>query len=201
MAINKEETKYSYVDDKVRVLTEDGSVRILDKGLGVAREPMIPYKPKRKVKKKKYIKKKERIANLTEKQKKFIGKVAQGYPLNRAAFEAYEAKSLASASSVATANLKNPTIREMVLEVLDKKGINLDVALEPLVKSLKAKKTIFQEGELVTTNVDDLELQLKASDRALKLMGVNYREQEKSGTNNYIQINNLHKSQYDESEE
>ena len=201
MAINKEEIKYSYVDDKVRVLTEDGSVRILDKGVGVAREPMVPYRPKRKVKKKKYIKKKERIARLTEKQKKFIGKVAQGYPLNRAAFEAYEAKSLASASSVATANLKNPTIREMVLEVLDKKGINLDVALEPLVKSLKAKKTMMYDGELVESNVDDLDLQLKASDRALKLMGVNYREQEKGGTNNYVQINNIHKSQYDESEE
>lgn len=195
-----EETKYSYVDDRVRVLDEAGDVIILDKGVGVAREPMIPYKKKRVIKKKKYIKKKERIANLTEKQKKFIGKVAQGYPLNRAAFEAYEAKSLASASGIATTNLKNPTIREMVLQVLDRKGINLESALEPLVKSLKAKKTIIQEGELVTTNIDDLDLQLKASDRALKLMGVTYKEQEQGGTNNYVQINNIHKSQYDEEE-
>lgn len=194
------ETKYSYVDDRVRVLDEAGDVIILDKGVGVAREPMIPYKKKRVIKKKKYIKKKERIANLTEKQKKFIGKVAQGYPLNRAAFEAYDAKSLASANGIASANLKNPTIREMVLQVLDKKGINLESALEPLVKSLKAKKTIIQEGELVTTNIDDLDLQLKASDRALKLMGVTYKEQEQGGTNNYVQINNIHKSQYDDEE-
>jgi hypothetical protein len=196
----KEDIKYSYIDDKVRVLDEAGDVIILDKGVGVAREPMIPYKKKRVIKKKKYIKKKERIANLTEKQKKFIGKVAQGYPLNRAAFEAYDAKSLASASGIAATNLKNPTIREMVLQVLDKKGINLESALEPLVKSLKAKKSIIQEGELVTTNIDDLDLQLKASDRALKLMGVTYKEQEPGGTNNYVQINNIHKSQYDDEE-
>lgn len=193
-----EDIKYSYVDEKVRVLDEDGSVRILERGLGEAREPMVPYKPKRKVKKKKYIKKKERIANLTEKQKKFIGKVAQGYPFNRAAYEAYDAKDLSSASGIAANNLRNPTIREMVLKVLDKKGINLDVALEPLVKSLKAKKTIMYKGDLLETNIDDLDLQLKASDRALKLMGVNHNEKTNTGDNNYIQINNIHKSKYEE---
>lgn len=182
----KENVKYSYVDNSVRVLEEDGEVRVLEKGTGEFRQPMKAYRAKRKAK------------PLTEKEKKFIGKMAQGYPANRAAFEAYNAKSLETASSIAVQKMKNPNIREKVLEVLERKGIDLDVALEPLIKSLKAKKNIIQDGELVTTNIDDLDLQLKASDRALKLMGVAQASKGENVGNNYIQINNLHKSQYDE---
>lgn len=176
----------------------DGDVRVLEKTTGIAREPMkfIP-KPKKKIKKP-YVKKKDRIENLTEKQKKFVANVAKGMPFNRAAMDAYNAKSLQTASGLASSNLNNPTIKELVLKVLDRKGINLEAALEPLVKSLKAKKNIVVGGEMLTTDVDDLDLQLKASDRALKLMGVSYKENESSGGNSYIQINNIHKEEYND---
>jgi hypothetical protein len=124
--------------------------------------------------------------------------VAKGLPFNRAAYDAYNAKSLQAASGIASNNLQNPTIKELVLKVLEKKGINLDIALEPLVKSLKAKKAIQWKDELIVTEVDDLELQLKAADRALKLMGVSYKDSDNSGGNNYIQINNIHKDKYDD---
>jgi hypothetical protein len=193
--------KYSYVDEKFKTETPEGEVIVLEPSLSEAREPMtfVPQpKKKRKKVKKPYIKKKHRIEMLTEKQKKFVANVAKGLPFNRAAYDAYEAKSLESAAGLAHRNLQNPTIKELVLKVLEKKGINLDVALEPLVKSLKAKKNIVVDGEMITTDVDDLDLQLKASDRALKLMGVSYKDSDGSGGNNYIQINNIHKDKYDD---
>jgi hypothetical protein len=191
---------YSYVDEKFKTETPEGEVIVLEPSLSEAREPMeFVAKPrkKRKMAKKPYIKKQDRIEKLTEKQKKFVANVAKGLPFNRAAYDAYNAKSLQAASGIASNNLQNPTIKELVLKVLDKKGINLDVALEPLVKSLKAKKNIVVDGEMITTDVDDLDLQLKASDRALKLMGVSYKDSDGSGGNNYIQINNIHKDKYD----
>ena len=193
--------KYSYVDEKFKTETPEGEVIVFEPSLSEAREPMtfVPQpKKKRKKVKKPYIKKKDRIQMLTEKQKKFVANVAKGLPFNRAAYDAYNAKSLQAASGIASANLQNPTIKELVLKVLDKKGINLDIALEPLVKSLKAKKAIQWKDELIVTEVDDLELQLKAADRALKLMGVSYKDSDSSGGNNYIQINNIHKDKYED---
>jgi hypothetical protein len=193
--------KYSYVDEKFKTETPEGEIIVFEPSLSEAREPMtfVPKpRKKRKMPKKPYVKKKDRIERLTEKQKKFVANVAKGLPFNRAAYDAYNAKSLQAASGIASNNLQNPTIKELVLKVLDKKGINLDVALEPLVKSLKAKKNIVVDGEMITTDVDDLDLQLKASDRALKLMGVSYKENDNSGGNNYIQINNIHKDKYDD---
>lgn len=189
MIVKNKNITYSTAMGKWVEEDEYGNIRVLEpkvEDLQPARQPMKRYRAKRKTK------------PLTEKEKKFIGKMAQGYPANRAAYEAYNAKTLESASSIAAHKMKNPNIREKVLEVLERKGIDLDVALEPLVKSLKAKKNIIQDGELVTTNIDDLDLQLKASDRALKLMGVSQTSKGETVGNNYIQINNLHKSQYDE---
>jgi hypothetical protein len=192
---------YSYVDEKFKTETPEGDVIVFEPSLSEAREPMtfVPKpRKKRKAVKKPYVKKKDRIERLTEKQKRFVANVAKGLPFNRAAYDAYEAKSLESAAGLAHRNLQNPTIKELVLKVLDKKGINLDVALEPLVKSLKAKKAIQWKDELIVTEVDDLELQLKAADRALKLMGVSYKDESNAGGNNYIQINNIHKDKYDD---
>lgn len=193
--------KYSYVDEKFKTETPEGDIIVFEPSLSEAREPrvFVPQpKKKRKMPKKPYVKKKDRIERLTEKQKRFVANVAKGLPFNRAAYDAYNAKSLESAAGVAHKNLQNPTIKELVLKVLDKKGINLDVALEPLVKSLKAKKSIQWKDELIVTEVDDLDLQLKAADRALRLMGVSYKENDSSGGNNYIQINNIHKDKYDD---
>lgn len=193
--------EYSYVDEKFKTETPEGEIIVFEPSLSEAREPreFVPKpKKKRKMPKKPYVKKKDRIERLTEKQKKFVANVAKGLPFNRAAYDAYNAKSLQTAAGIASHNLQNPTIKELVLKVLDKKGINLDVALEPLVKSLKAKKAIQWKDELIVTEVDDLELQLKAADRALKLMGVSYKENDSSGGNNYIQINNIHKDKYDD---
>jgi hypothetical protein len=192
---------YSYVDEKFKTETPEGDVIVFEPSLSEAREPreFVPKpRKKRKTVKKPYVKKKDRIERLTEKQKRFVANVAKGLPFNRAAYDAYEAKSLESAAGLAHRNLQNPTIKELVLKVLDKKGINLDVALEPLVKSLKAKKAIQWKDELIVTEVDDLELQLKAADRALKLMGVSYKDESNAGGNNYIQINNIHKDKYDD---
>jgi hypothetical protein len=192
---------YSYVDEKFKTETPEGEIIVFEPSLSEAREPrtFVPQpRKKRKMPKKPYVKKKDRIEQLTEKQKKFVANVAKGLPFNRAAYDAYNAKSLQAASGIASNNLQNPTIKELVLKVLEKKGINLDIALEPLVKSLKAKKAIQWKDELIVTEVDDLELQLKAADRALKLMGVSYKDSDNSGGNNYIQINNIHKDKYDD---
>ena len=63
-------------------------------------------------------------------------------------------------------------IQAMLGPVMEQERITLASALIPLSKALNAKIIIEKDGMLYETDFDDLNIQLKASDRALRLMGV-----------------------------
>lgn len=141
----------------------------------------------------------KREKELTMRDKKFIKYVAEGYPYNRAAALSSNISTPAGASGVATAIMRKPAVREIILKTIQEEGIDVKEVLQPFIKSLKAKKSADFKGEIFESNVDDLAVQMKAADKLIKMMG--YKENEKKDStvsNNYIQINNMHKEQYSE---
>ena len=103
---------------------------------------------------------------ITEKQKEFARQVARnGGNGTKAALEAYDVNSIEAASVIATRNMKNPKVQNELEKELARQGITLDKSLKPISKGLVATKKD-ENGE----TVDDLDTQLKASDRALKLL-------------------------------
>ena len=91
--------------------------------------------------------------------------------------------------------LSKPHVKEALHKALEAKGITLDKALEPVAKALNAKKVVQIEGDFFETEVDDLDMQIKGSDRALKLMGVS-SSSDGNTTNNFIQINQTQRDKY-----
>jgi len=92
---------------------------------------------------------------LTPKQAKFVRGIAEGKTNTDAALEAYDTDDYGSAASIATENLKKLDIQQAVEIARVKLGITPERALKPIDDAL---------------NDDDLEMRLKGSDRALKVM-------------------------------
>lgn len=114
------------------------------------------------------------MSKLTEKEKKLVkAYVANGGNGTKAAFDAYKSTSPKSASSIASRKLKSPKIQDALKKELAKHGITLDSAIAPIAKGLKAKKRGL-DGRIIRDEnkkpLDDLDVQLKASDKALKLL-------------------------------
>jgi phage terminase small subunit len=87
--------------------------------------------------------------------------------------------------------LKKPHVKEALDRALVKHGITLDTAIAPIGKGLHAMKQNEFTGEIT----EDIKLQLQASDRALKLMGVGQSKDDVT-TQNFIQINNEIRNKY-----
>lgn len=118
---------------------------------------------------------------LTPKQAKFVRGIAEGKTNTDSALEAYDTDSYETAAVIATENLKKPNVQQAVELARVKLGITPERALKPIDDAL---------------NSDDLEMRLKGSDRALKIMGI--ANKDNSGTSiqfNQIQINQ--KGKYD----
>jgi hypothetical protein len=86
----------------------------------------------------------------------FIEAKSKGLPDYKAAMAATGTTDMNVASTQAARMLQNVTLREELDRVLADKGITIDRAVQPIQDAL---------------NDDDLDMQLKGSDRALKLMG------------------------------
>lgn len=121
---------------------------------------------------------------LSDKEAKFVQGIADGKPDYKAALDAYEIKSkhqIGTASAIASENLEKPRIQDAIEKARVKLNITPERALKPIDDAL---------------NDDDLEMRLKGSDRALKIMGL--ANKDNSGTSiqfNQIQINQ--KGKYD----
>ena len=121
---------------------------------------------------------------LTVKEAKLVKGVAQGKPKYIAATEAgYSPK---SAGMIASETLRKPNVQEALQKELHKQGITLEQAIAPISKALKATKVqIHGNGEEAFAEVvEDIDLQLKGSDRALKIMGISNK-----GEGNTVNIN------------
>lgn len=114
------------------------------------------------------------MKHLPEKDKKFVKEYAKNCGNGtKAALKAYKSKTPKQASTVATRKLKNPTIQEALQKELKKQGITIGSAIAPIAKGLVAKKRGLDGRIMKDENkepIDDLDTQLKASDRALKLL-------------------------------
>ena len=102
----------------------------------------------------------------TKKEKELVKNlVANGGNKTRAALKAYDTKKPKRAYSIASKALKKPEVQGALQEELRRQKITLGRALKPISKALVATKK-----DADGTTVDDLDIQLKGSDRALKLL-------------------------------
>ncbi len=134
---------------------------------------------------------------LTQKEIKLVKGIASGKTRQAAALAAYDASSPETASSIATATLKKVNVQEALAEAFEKNGITIGAAIAPIGKAMKATKVVIHGNgdDAFAEVVEDLELQLKGSDRALKLMGIG--QQSGDVTINFINHSQEQRKVYD----
>lgn len=119
---------------------------------------------------------------LTVKELKLVKGIAQGKKKQQAGFDAGYTGKPETVSATVSETLKKPKVQEALQVALQKHGITLDTAIAPIGKALTAMKQNEFTGEIT----EDIQTQLKGSDRALKLMGVG--QDTNNTTNNFIQV-------------
>ena len=96
------------------------------------------------------------MKKLTEKEKKLVKTYARnGGNGTKAALKAYKTKNPKRASAIASKKLKSPKVQNALEKELQKHNITLDRALKPIGDALDDA---------------DIDIRLKGSDRALKLL-------------------------------
>jgi len=105
---------------------------------------------------------------LTPKQAKFVEGLAKGKTHTQSALEAYDTDSEKVASVIAAENLGKPSIQQALEIARVELNITPERALKPIDEAL---------------NHEDLEMRLKGSDRALKIMNIGNKD---GGGNTYI---------------
>ena len=126
---------------------------------------------------------------VSPKEAKLVQGVIAGKTKRQAAIDAGYTNSTPEAiSSSASQTLKKINVQDYYAELMAKHEITVERALKPISKALDAKKTVVTgDGDNASYNeVDYLDMQLKGSDRALKLLGVSAPE---NTTTNYNFIN------------
>lgn len=126
------------------------------------------------------------MSDLTPKQAKLIKGIASGKTQQQAAVDAGYGTSPTSASSISTETLKIPKVQEAMVLALKKQGIDIDTIVAPVAKALKATVFVRIEGETIDTGVDDLDMQLRGHDRAVKLIGLKNDDGTGGVTNNFL---------------
>ena len=110
---------------------------------------------------------------LTPKEIKLVNGIAQGKTKRQAAVEAYNAKTLETASSMASEALKKPNVQEALAEAFAKHGITIDAATKPIADGLKAVKySDIKDQNASGELIPDHTTRLKAAGMAFNLMGV-----------------------------
>lgn len=133
---------------------------------------------------------------LTPRQSVFVKAVVEGKSNTEAAMMATGAKTKDVAKTQGHRLSTNVNVQEALAKAFKKHAISLDAAIAPIGKALKATKVVIHgNGEDAFAEVvEDLDMQLKGSDRALKLMGVS-----STGDTNitFIDMSNRGRKEYD----
>ena len=134
---------------------------------------------------------------LTVKELKLAKAKARGKKHIEAWDQAGYSQNSSNATKIANTQkiLRKPHVQEALQREFQRQGITLEQAVAPIKKALNAKKVVQIEGDFFETEVDDLDMQIKGSDRALKLMGVS-SSSDGNTTNNFIQINQTQRDKY-----
>jgi uncharacterized protein YjgD (DUF1641 family) len=161
----------------------------IDKAIAEANKPIVKRKRR----------KRQKIATFADERNiKFLENIASGMPKGEAAMDAYKPSNMGVAKTMATRKLKDKNIQALVMQVFKKHNVRLEEAMKPIIKGLQAKKVVQYKEDVFVSNIDDLSLQIQASDRALKLMGATGKKNEEQAGANYIQVNNYHKDKYED---
>jgi len=130
---------------------------------------------------------------LTHKETLLVKAKAKGLTNHKAYDEAgYSETDKITAVRNTTKVLSRPHVKEALDTALAKHGITLDSSIAPIGKGLVAIKMNEFTGEIT----EDIKLQLSASDRALKLMGIGQDKDTFSAK--YVQIINEKGSKYND---
>ena len=106
---------------------------------------------------------------LTQKQAKFVKGIADGKTNTQSALDSYDTDSYEVANAIAVENLQKPSIQQAIELARVKLNITPERALKPIDDGL---------------NDASIDVRMKASDRALKIMGIG-----KENTGNTIIFN------------
>lgn len=117
---------------------------------------------------------------LTIREIKLIKALVDGKSQGQAGMIATNATTRASGATLAGRMLKRVDVQEALAAAFEKHGITMDAAIAPIGKALTD---------------EDVEIQLKGSDRALKLMGIG--KDEVGTTNNFVFIAGDQRAKYD----
>jgi len=126
---------------------------------------------------------------LTVKEKKLVQGIAQGKTKRQAGLDAGYTGKLETVSTTVSDVLKKPNVQQELQRALVKHGIDIDSAVAPIGKGLRALKMNEFTGEVT----EDIRTQLSASDRALKLLGI---QQDQPTQVQFVQIINEQKNKY-----
>lgn len=133
------------------------------------------------------------MRRLTLKQKGFIKEYVKTKNGTEAVLKTYNTTDKSTAGMIASENLSKPKIQEALEKALVKHDITLDKSLIPIAKGLEAKRIKEVEGDFYETDVDDIDTQLKASDRALKLLGITSQQ---GNATAFVNVINIAKEKY-----
>lgn len=92
---------------------------------------------------------------ITIKEAKLVKGIAEGKTRQAAALAAYDTTDPATASAIASETLKKPNVQEALHMELERQGITLEKIVKPVANAL---------------NSEEVELQLKGHDRAMKII-------------------------------
>jgi len=131
---------------------------------------------------------------LSKKQAVFVKAKVEGKSNTEAAMIATGAKTKDVAKTQGHRLSTNVNVQEAIAEEFRKQGIDLETVLKPVAKALRAQRSTYESGELVFEG-DDIELQLKGHDRAVKLMGL-VKEQSNGVNILYLDFSKTQQHQY-----
>lgn len=135
---------------------------------------------------------------LTVKEARLVKGIAQGKKKQQAGIDAGYTGKPETISATVSETLKKPKVQEALEKAFIKHGIDIDSAVAPIGKALKATKVeIHGNGEEAFAEVvEDIDMQLKGSDRALRLMNIGQNRE--GGTTVNLNFNNIAKQDKDD---
>lgn len=136
---------------------------------------------------------------LTVKEAKLVKGIAQGKKKQQAGIDAGYSGKPSTVSVTVSDVLKKPKVQEALQKELEKQGIGIEQVVAPVVKALTATQVIrHKDGTLEATNEDDIELQLKGHDRAMKILQPTKDSDNGNTINNFGQMILEQKDKYSE---
>lgn len=134
-----------------------------------------------------------KTSKITVKETKLVNGIAKGKSKRQAGIDAGYGGKPETVSVHVSHALRKESVQQALQDAFVKHGIDIDSAVAPIGKGLKALKMNEFTGEVT----EDLKTQMQASDRALKLMGINQNTEGGTTNYNFINVSKADKDEFD----